>query len=104
MLAVVEIAGQQLEVEKSAKYVVPLLDGEPGDTVEFDKILMTSDDNGVNLGTPVVDGKVQAKIIEHGRGDKVIVFHKKRRKGYRKLNGHKPKYTEIEITDINLNN
>lgn len=104
MLAVVEIAGQQLEVEKNSKYIVPLLQGEPGDMVEFDRILTTTDDNGTQVGTPVLDGKVQAKIVEHGKGDKILVFHKKRRKGYRKLNGHKTKFTEIEITDINVNN
>jgi large subunit ribosomal protein L21 len=104
MLAVVEIAGQQFEVEKNSKYVVPLLQGEPGDSLEFDKIYMASDENGTQVGTPVLEGKVQAKIVEHGRGDKILVFHKKRRKGYRKLNGHKTKFTEIEITDININN
>ena len=104
MLAVVEIAGQQFEVEKNSKLTVPSLKGDAGESIEFDNILMTSDDNGTNVGTPYLEGTVKAKILEHGRSKKTIVFHKKRRKGYRKLKGHKTNLTTIEIEDIIINN
>lgn len=104
MLAVVEIAGSQYEVEKSSTYNVPLLQGNPGDTVEFSNILLVDDNGSTIVGTPYLNGNVSAKIVEHGKGDKVLVFHKKRRKGYRKLNGHRQQYTAIEITNISINN
>ncbi len=102
MLAIVEIAGTQFEVSKNDVLTVPALQGEPGDTVAFDNILLTKNGEDTVIGTPYLEGNVQAKIIEHGRGDKVLVFHKKRRKGYRKLNGHKQHFTTIEITDITI--
>ncbi len=102
MYAVVEIAGTQFEVEQNDILRVPLLDGQPGDSVEFANILMTGDDKGQDVGTPYVEGSVAAKIIEHGKDDKILIFHKKRRKGYRKLNGHRQHYTKIEITNINI--
>ncbi|MDX9790500.1 MAG: 50S ribosomal protein L21 [Candidatus Kapaibacterium sp.] len=104
MLAVVEIAGTQFEVEANSTYNVPLLAGNPGDTVEFSNILLVDDNGSTKLGTPYLEGNVKAKIVEHGRGDKILVFHKKRRKGYRKLNGHRQDYTSIEITNISINN
>ena len=102
MFAVVEIAGLQFEVQPEDTLNVPLLQGNPGDSVEFGNILLANDDKETKVGTPYIDGNVKAKIVEHGKGDKVIVFHKKRRKGYRKLNGHRQNYTTIEITDIKL--
>jgi large subunit ribosomal protein L21 len=103
MNAVVEIAGQQFEVEASQQLYVPKLQGEPGDTVTFDNVLTTTDGDNVNVGTPYLEGgNVEAKIIEHTRDKKVLVFHKKRRKGYQKLNGHRQHYTQIEITNINI--
>jgi large subunit ribosomal protein L21 len=81
---------------------VPLLQGEPGDTVEFGNILIANDDKSTKIGSPYIDGSVTAKILAHGKGDKVLVFHKKRRKGHRKLNGHRQKYTQIQITDIKI--
>ncbi|MBX3044044.1 MAG: 50S ribosomal protein L21 [Candidatus Kapabacteria bacterium] len=104
MLAVVEIAGTQFEVEPNATYNVPLLEGNPGDTVEFNNILLFENDGSTQVGAPYIEGNVSAKIVEHGKGDKVLVFHKKRRKGYRKLNGHRQHYTAIEITNISINN
>lgn len=101
MYAVVEIAGIQFEVKKNDVINVPLLDGEPGSKVEFDKILL-ADDGDTKLGTPYLAGSVSAKIVEHGKSDKILIFHKKRRKGYSKLNGHRQKFTKIEITDINI--
>lgn len=101
MNAVVEIAGQQFEVKENDVLTVPLLEGEPGSGVEFNKILLTQNNGDINVGTPTIEGSVKAEILEHGRGDKIIIFHKKRRKGYRKLKGHKQNYTQIKITDIN---
>jgi large subunit ribosomal protein L21 len=102
MTAVVEIAGVQFTVHQNDMLNVPLLSGEPGNTVSFDNILFAEKDGATQIGTPYLKGNVQAKIIEHGKGDKVLVFHKHRRKGYRKLNGHRAKYTQIEITNINI--
>tara|TARA_B100000609_G_C16831549_1_gene240934 strand:- start:43 stop:351 length:309 start_codon:yes stop_codon:yes gene_type:complete len=102
MFAVVEITGQQFEVRPQDVVKVPLLEGEPGDEVTFDKVLVGGEGDSANIGTPYIDGKVTAKIIEHGKDDKILVFHKKRRKGYRKLNGHRQHFSKIEITGIDL--
>ena len=101
MYAIVEIAGQQFKVEKDQEIFVHRLDGEAGSTVEFDNVLLYDNDGKVSVGTPVVDGMlVKAKIVEHLKGDKVIVFHKKRRKGYQKQNGHRQYLSKIVIEDI----
>lgn len=102
MFALVEIAGNQYEVKEKDQVKVPLLNGDPGDEVKFDNILLTKDEDNINVGSPYISGSVSAKILEHGKDDKVLVFHKKRRKGYRKLNGHRQHYTMIEISNINL--
>ncbi len=104
MQAVIEIAGTQFEVSKDLKLNVPRLVGEPGEMVDFHNIIAISNGNDITVGTPYLDGKVTARILDHGKGDKVLVFHKKRRKGHRKLNGFRAKYSNIEITNINLNN
>lgn len=103
MLALVEIAGGQYEVEKSKKLIVPLLQGNEGDIVEFKKIYLFNEDGNLIIGQPYVDGVVRAKILGVKKDKKVLVFHKKRRKGYQKLNGHRQKYTQIEIIDIEKN-
>ncbi|MGA2297167.1 MAG: 50S ribosomal protein L21 [FCB group bacterium] len=100
MLAIVEIAGMQFEVQPKEIVRVPLLEGEPGDSVEFSNIILGQDDTETKIGNPYLKGLVTAKIIEHGKEPKVIVFHKKRRKGYKRLRGHRQNYTRIEITDI----
>lgn len=102
MFAVVEIAGTQYEVQENQKLTVPLLAGNPGDEVKFDNILLAKNGGDTVVGAPYIDGSVTAKIIEHGRAAKILIFHKKRRKGYRKLNGHKQRFTEIEIKNINI--
>ncbi|MBQ6268546.1 MAG: 50S ribosomal protein L21 [Bacteroidetes bacterium] len=103
MLALVEIAGQQIEVEKNTVLNVPHLNGEPGSEVKFENnILLTEDGGNINVGNPIISGSVTAKILEHGKDEKVLVFHKKRRKGYRKLNGYRSQFTRIEITGINI--
>ncbi|WP_298548450.1 50S ribosomal protein L21 [uncultured Aquimarina sp.] len=101
MYAIVEIAGQQFKVAKDQKVFVHRLAGEEGDKVSFDKVLLTADGDNVTLGAPAIDGaQVGAKITRHLKGDKVIVFKKKRRKGYRVKNGHRQSLTEIVIESI----
>ena len=102
MTALVEIAGKQFHVKPSDKIVVPLLKGNPNDTLEFNHILASVDGEATRVGTPTLSGSVSAKIIEHGRGSKILVFKKKRRKGYQKMNGHRQDFTKIEITNINI--
>jgi len=101
MYAIVEIAGQQFKVEKGNKFFVHRLENEEGSEVTFDKVLLLDDNNKVTVGTPVVEkAQVSAKVLRHCKGDKVLVFKKKRRKGYQTLNGHRQYLTEIEIQDI----
>lgn len=101
MFAIVEIAGQQFKVAKDQKVFVHRLATEEGKKVSFDNVLMLSDGNKVTIGAPAIDGaQVGAKIIKHLKGDKVIVFKKKRRKGYQKKNGHRQALTEIVIESI----
>ena len=101
MYAIVDIAGQQYKVEKDRKVKVHRLDLEEGKHVELDRVLLVSDGKTVNVGTPVVDGaRIAAKVLTHSKGDKVLVFHKKRRKGYQKLNGHRQALTELWIEAI----
>ncbi|HFB67827.1 MAG TPA: 50S ribosomal protein L21 [Calditrichae bacterium] len=103
MYAIVEIAGKQFRVEKDAQIKVPLLHHEVGEKVEFDKVLFVNDDSGVKVGAPVVEGaKVSAEVLEHGREKKIIVFKKKRRKGYRKKRGHRQQFTRIKIENISV--
>lgn len=100
MFAIVEIAGLQYKVEQNQKLFVNRLKGEKGDKVSFDKVLLTV--NGtVTVGAPAVSGiAVEAEILDHVQADKVIVFKKKRRKGYAKKNGHRQQLTQIQIVSI----
>lgn len=101
MYAIVEIAGQQFKVEKDKKIFVHRLAQNEGESVEFEKVLLIDNEGAVKIGAPVVDGaKVSAKVLSHVKGDKVIVFHKKRRKGYEKKNGHRQYFTQIQIENI----
>ncbi len=101
MYAIVEIAGQQFKVAKDQKVYVHRLQGEEGAKVSFDKVLLLDNKGAVTIGAPAIDGaEVTAKILGHLKGDKVIVFKKKRRKGYRKKNGHRQFLTEIQIEGI----
>ncbi len=101
MFAVVNIAGEQFKVSENSTYYVPKLQGDVESAVTFDEVLLFSDGKKTEVGTPTLSGKkVQAKILEQLRDDKVIVFKKKRRKGYRKFNGHKQPLTRIEVTKI----
>ncbi len=101
MYAIVDIAGQQFKVEKDQKVYVHRLDAEAGKKVNFDRVLLIDDKGKVNIGAPAIEGaQVSATVLEHLKGDKVIVFKKKRRKGYRKKNGHRQYLTEIQINEI----
>ena len=100
MFAVVEIAGQQFKVEEGQEIFVHRLEGNSGDNVTFENVLLVDRDGSVDVGTPSVKAKVKASIIEHLKGDKVIVFKKKRRKGYQKSNGHRQYLTKIKIEGI----
>ena len=101
MYAIVEISGKQFKVEKKQKLFVNRIDAKEGKKVSFDNVLMFSDGNKLSIGSPVVSGvKVDAKVLKHLKSDKVIVFKKKRRKGYKVKNGHRQLITQIEINDI----
>ncbi|MDR2027237.1 MAG: 50S ribosomal protein L21 [Prevotellaceae bacterium] len=101
MYAIVEIAGQQFKVTKDQKLFVHRLEQAEGDSVSFDKVLLTDDDGKVQVGAPTVkDATVTAKVLKHLKGDKVIVFKKKRRKGYKVKNGHRQFLTQIQIESI----
>ncbi|MCD2258419.1 50S ribosomal protein L21 [Psychroserpens luteolus] len=101
MYAIVEIAGHQFKVEKDQKVFVNRLATEEGKKVSFDNVLLIGDGNNVTLGAPAIDGaQVSAKVLKHLKGDKVIVFKKKRRKGYRVKNGHRQSLSEIVIESI----
>ncbi len=102
MYAIVEIAGQQFKVEEGKKIFVHRLDLEEGKKVSFDQVLLVEEDGKVSVGEPVVkDAFVEGKVLDNVRGDKVIVFKKKRKKGYRVKNGHRQDFTRIEIISIN---
>jgi large subunit ribosomal protein L21 len=102
MFVIVDIQGQQFKVEKDQKLFVHRLKGDAGAQVEFDKVLLADNDGKVKIGSPVIkDAKVTAEIVEPlVKGEKVLVFHKKRRKGYRKLNGHRQQFSQIVIKEI----
>jgi large subunit ribosomal protein L21 len=101
MYAIVEIAGQQFKVSKDLKVYVHRLTNEEGSKVVFDKVLLLDDNGTITLGAPAIEGaSVEAKVLQHLKGDKVIVFKKKRRKGYKKRNGHRQYLTQIVIETI----
>lgn len=101
MYAIVNIAGQQLLVEPNKQYFVHRLAGKEGDVVEFHEVLLLKQGDTIRVGSPYVEGAmVKAKIVEHVKGDKVLVFKKKRRKGYKKLRGHRQFLTKIAVETV----
>ena len=103
MYAIVEINGQQFKAEAGKKlFVHHMQEAENGSKVEFDKVLLVDKDGTVTVGLPTIEGaKVVCEVVSNlVKGDKVIVFHKKRRKGYRKRNGHRQQFTELKITEV----
>ena len=102
MYAIVEIAGHQYKVEKDQHIFVNRLQEDEGAKVQFDDVLLIDDGGKVTVGAPAIDGAaVKAKVERHLKGDKVIVFKKKRRKGYKVKNGHRQSFTKIKIDSIN---
>ncbi|MDD2332157.1 MAG: 50S ribosomal protein L21 [Candidatus Cloacimonetes bacterium] len=104
MYAIVEIKGFQFRAEANAILRVPLLNTvEPGQTLEFDNVLLVRKDDEVLVGNPVVEGaKVVAEVLDHAKGKKVIIFHKKRRKGYRVKKGFREQFTNIKVSEIRI--
>ncbi|RMG82903.1 MAG: 50S ribosomal protein L21 [Bacteroidetes bacterium] len=101
MYVIVDIAGQQFKVKKDQQIFVHRLDAKEGDKVKFDRVLLIDNKGKVNVGAPTIEGAaVEAKVLEHLKGDKVIVFKKKRRKGYKVKNGHRQYLTKIQISAI----
>ena len=101
MYAIVEIAGKQFKVAKDQYIYAPKLEGDAGTAVNFDKVLLVDDGGAINVGAPMLTGvSVSGKILEHVKGNKVIVFKKKRRKGYVVKNGHRQQFTKVQIENI----
>ena len=104
MYAIVEIGGKQFKAIEGQRLYVPRLKADTGDSVTFDRVLLVSGDDGVTVGAPTVEGaSVSAEVLDHVKGDKIIVFKKKRRKGYRVKNGHRQPYTQIKIGALSVN-
>lgn len=103
MYAVFRTGGKQFRAEPGKKIRVPSLDAEPGKSITFDEVLLTSDGSDVRVGEPTVDGaEVKAEILRHGRDKKIIVFKRKRRKGYRRKQGHRQGFTEVRVDEISV--
>lgn len=100
MFAIVTIAGQQFKVEEGQELFVHRLEATEGDRLSFDQVLLIDKGGDVSVGTPILSAKVDATVLGHQKGDKVIVFKKKRRKGYRVKNGHRQQFTKIKIEQI----
>ena len=101
MFAIVTIAGQQFKVEEGQELFVHQLKAEEGDNVSFDQVHLVDNDGNVNIGKPFIKGaSINATVLNHQKGDKVIVFKKKRRKGYKKKNGHRQSFTKIKVDNI----
>lgn len=101
MYAIVDIAGQQFKVQKDQKIFVHRLEGEEGTKVDFEKVLLIDNEGKVTIGSPSVkNAKVSATILGHAKGDKVIIFKKKRRKGYQLKRGHRQSFTQIQVKEI----
>lgn len=103
MFAVIKSGGKQFRAEPGARIRIPSLDAEPGSSVVFDDVLLASDGETVKVGAPTVEGaQVTGEVLAHGRDRKVIVFKRKRRKGYRKKQGHRQGFTEIRVSEVKV--
>jgi len=103
MYAIVEIAGQQFKVEKNDEIFVHRLEGDPGTKIEFDQVLLLDEDGKISVGMPLVEGtSISGQIVDHVRGDKVVIFKKKRRKGYEKESGHRQDFSKVLIENISV--
>jgi large subunit ribosomal protein L21 len=103
MYAIVEIAGQQFKVEQNDEIFVHRLEGDPGTQIEFDQVLLLDNGGKISVGTPLIEGtSITGKIVDHVRGDKVVIFKKKRRKGYEKESGHRQDFSKVLIENISV--
>ncbi|MFZ4520181.1 MAG: 50S ribosomal protein L21 [Bacteroidales bacterium] len=103
MYAIVEIAGQQFKVEQNDEIFVHRLEGDPGTKIEFDQVLLLDNDGKISVGKPLVEGtSISGQIVDHVRGDKVVIFKKKRRKGYEKESGHRQDFSKVLIESISV--
>jgi large subunit ribosomal protein L21 len=103
MYAVFETGGKQYRAEPGTRVRIPSLAAEPGDTVTFDRVLLAGDGSNIKVGAPLVDGAtVTAEVLRHGRDKKVIIFKRKRRKNYRKKQGHRQGFTEVRVSQVAL--
>ena len=101
MYVIVDIQGQQFKVQKDQKLFVHRIDANEGDSVEFTNVLLIGNDDDITIGSPTVEGaKVVVEVLSHVKGDKVLVFKKKRRKGYQKMNGHRQQFSQIVVKEI----
>lgn len=101
MYVIVEMQGQQMKVQQGQKLFINKVESERGTNVEFDKVLLIDNAGVITIGEPTIAGaKVVVEVVSQVKGDKVLVFHKKRRKGYRKLNGHRQQFTEVLVKEI----
>ena len=101
MYVIVDIQGQQFKVQQDQRLFVHIINADQGAKVEFDKVMLIDNEGVITVGAPVIEGaKVVLEILSHVKGDKVLIFKKKRRKGYRKLNGHRQQFSEVRIKEI----
>ena len=101
MYVIVDIQGQQFKVQQDKRLFVHRINADQGAKVEFDKVMLIDNEGVITVGAPVIEGaKVVLEILSHVKGDKVLIFKKKRRKGYRKLNGHRQQFSEVRIKEI----
>lgn len=103
MYAIFRTGGKQFRAEPGTTLKIPTLVAEPGDTVKFEEVLLGANDGNFKLGAPLVSGAVvTAEVVQHGKGDKIIIFKHKRRKNYRRKLGHRQKFTEVRVSEISL--
>jgi large subunit ribosomal protein L21 len=103
MYAIFRTGGKQFRAEPGATLRIPNVAAEPGDTITFDEVLLGANDSDFKIGAPLVSGAVvTAEVVEHGKGEKIIIFKHKRRKNYRRKAGHRQRYTEVRVNEINL--
>ncbi len=101
MYVIVDIQGQQFKVQQDQKLFVHRINADQGAEVEFEKVMLVDNEGAITVGSPVIEGaKVVVEILSHVKGDKVLVFKKKRRKGYRKLNGHRQQFSQVRVKEI----
>ncbi|HEX5521014.1 MAG TPA: 50S ribosomal protein L21 [Longimicrobiaceae bacterium] len=103
MYAIIRTGGKQFRAEPGKTLRIPSLDIEPGQTITFDEVLLGASGDDVKVGLPLIDGAgVTAEVVKHGKGEKIIIFKHKRRKNYRRKQGHRQKFTEVRVNEINL--